>query len=194
MTKQRQKPSLLFSLPIASHPSTQMFQVLRRPLLCLIQPCVSLGPTASKSRWFPRLHLCHLHLHTALLRLSPSGLILSRARRRQAAAAGKPTAAANYGLSQSYPTPPTVPPPVPTARKLRPPRTTSPLKVSPRSSVDPIPTVLIRPTTDVVTPALPLLGTLLPDVSRRVGMKVALPKKPSPAEIEFVCQEMIARR
>ena len=93
---------------------------------------------------------------TPLPSLPPSGLIYPRTHRRQAAAAGKPTATVDYGFVRLHPTPPTVPRLAPTARKPRPPRTTSPSEVSPRPSIDPVLTVPIPPATDAANtfPAL----------------------------------------
>ena len=113
----------------------------------------------------------------ALPSLPASGLISSRTRRRQAAAAGKPTV--DYGFALSHPTPPT-------ARKPRQPRTISPSEDYPRPSIDPVPTMPIRSTTDAVTPAPPLLGTIPPEAPRRASTTAALPEIPSPAEIEFI--------
>ena len=123
---------------------------------------------------------------TALPSLPPSGLISSRIRRRQAAAAGKPTTAVDYGFARSHPTPPTVPRPAPTARKPRPPRTTSPSEDYPRLFIDPVPTVPIRPTTGAVTPAPLWLGTLPLEAPRRPSTTAALPEIPSLAEIELI--------
>ena len=66
---------------------------------------------------------------TALPSLPLSGLISSRTRRRQVAAAGKPTTTVDYGFARSHPIPLTVPRPAPTACKPRPPRATSPSEV-----------------------------------------------------------------
>ena len=52
--------------------------------------------------------------------------------------------------------------------------------------MDPVPTTPIEHKTDVATPAPALLGTLPPDAPRRVSTPTALPKTPSPAEIEFL--------
>ena len=51
------------SLSITTQPSKRRIQVLRSPLLFLIQLRVSPGPTAIKSRLCPWLHRCRLHLY-----------------------------------------------------------------------------------------------------------------------------------
>ena len=119
---------------------------------------------------------------TALPSLLPSGLISPRFRRRRAATADKPQAAADYGLNRSGPTPR----PAPTAQKPRSPRSAPPSQVAPGPSFDPVPAVPIQHVTDAATPAPPLLGVRPPEAPRRLSTPAALPEIPSPAEIEFI--------
>ena len=130
--------------------------------------------------------LLHSPPQTALPSLLPSGVISSRTYRHRAAAAGKPQAGVEYGFDRSHLSLPTVPRPVPAARKPRPPQSASTAQVAPGPSIDTVPTVPIQHTTDAATPAPPLLGTLPWEAPRRVSAPAALPETPSTAELEFL--------
>ena len=140
-----------------------------------------------KSRLCTRLRLCCRHLRRRPCRPFPLGAHfvsdppLPRCRCRQA----YDRRGLMVSLVRILLHPPSHDPP-PTARKPGPPRTTPPSEASPRLSIDPVPTVPIRPTTDPVTPAPPLLGTLSPDAPRRASTPAALPEIPSPAETERI--------
>ena len=59
-------------------------------------------------------------------------------------------------------------------------------EVSLRPSIGPVPTAPIRPTTDGVTPAPPLLDILPPDAPRRASTPAALSDMQSTAAVEFI--------
>ena len=60
LIKTRWELSLLLSRSTKTQAHSKWSKVLRRPLLCLIQPRVSPGTTMHKFRWCPRLRLCYL--------------------------------------------------------------------------------------------------------------------------------------
>ena len=187
LTKRGREPFLLLFLFFTTQPSTQWVQILRSSLPWLNSASRVARTNRDQVPVVPAAPpLLPSSSQMALPSLPPSGHISSRTRRCQAAAAGEPTTVVDYGFARPRSTPPTVPRPAPTARKPRPPRTTSLSEVCPRPSIDPVPIVPIGPTTDATTPAPPLLGTLPPDAPRRASTPAALPEIPPSAEIEFV--------